>query len=152
MSGIFKGQDLFTCHVSSRHVSGTCVRHMCDVPGTFSIHVITNPRLVTFHMYFPMFLTLSFNPSLNVPTMYPHIPCGLHLFLSCIASCSISYSQWVEKQPLTWMGKGDWCERSKDSMACCGDNDQYNQSHTLPIPTTKPQKSCRSAKTHHPSL
>jgi len=50
-------------------------------------HVTTNPRSVTFQMYFPMFLTLSLtdnqsshlHPSLNVPTMYLHIPCGLHL-------------------------------------------------------------------------
>jgi len=61
----------------------------------FSIHVITNPRSGTFHMYFAMFLTLSltnnqsshFNPSLNVPTIYPHIPSGLHLSQS-----SLSYS------------------------------------------------------------
>jgi len=78
-------------------------RHMCDVPGTFSIHVTTNPRLGTFHMYFAMFLTLSltnnqsshFHPSLNVSTMYPHIPCGLHLFLAYIASCSVSCSRWL---------------------------------------------------------
>ena len=31
------------------------------------------------------------NPSLNVPTMYPHIPYRLHFFLSCIASSSVSY-------------------------------------------------------------
>ena len=50
MPGTLKGQDLFTCHVT------------------------TNPRSVTFHMYLPMFLNLSLTnnqsshlyPSLNV--------------------------------------------------------------------------------------
>ena len=36
-----------------------------------------------------------FHPNLKVPTMYPHIPCRLHLFLSYIASCSVSCSQWL---------------------------------------------------------
>jgi len=65
MSGTWKGENTFTCHVT------------------------TNPRSGTFHMYFQIFLILSltnnqsshFHPSLNVPTMYPHIPCELHLFL-----------------------------------------------------------------------
>jgi len=33
------------------------------------------------------------NPSLNAPAMYPHIPCGFHLFFESIASCSVSCSQ-----------------------------------------------------------
>ena len=87
MSGTLKGQEPFTWHVSTRHISD----------------VTTNPRSATFHMYFEMFPTLSltnnqslhFHLSLNVPTMYPHVPCGLHLFLSYIASCSVSCSQWL---------------------------------------------------------
>jgi len=33
------------------------------------------------------------NPSLNVPTMYPCVLYGFHLFFECIASCSVSCSQ-----------------------------------------------------------
>ena len=82
MSGTLKGENTFTCHVT------------------------TNPRSGTFHMYFQIFLILSltnnwsshFHPSLNVPTTYLHIPCGSHLLLPYIASCTHS-GHWGRIRP-----------------------------------------------------